>query len=331
MMEVHYVIVDTRETQEVRDAFRIALTEMGVEVREEACQPTGDIRIVYGRGSAVLFERKERLDGIHSWQSGHLDDQVGRMLETGDDVELIIEGDLYETVIARGKNVLKLGPVFGAQLKYYNRLMPVRKTKDLAHTVDWVCDTIKAIRSGDYRAVQRKYRLEHPTMVEEIVNIICKKAKIRRVRRADLAKRFRDVGDLVDIITRERYVRMYEPLRWAIYYNPWHDGLLSLEQALKFEEELFKDAVSPVHIRGLGPKCVELVRAHWPSYLDFISYLRQQPKTFMSLSVGGLSSNAKERILAIAGGADGHPLAGFGPHVKDSVVGANAHQTYGNR
>ena len=330
-MDVHHVIIDTRETQDVRDTFKMALTEMGVEVREEAIQPTGDIRILFGRGSAVLFERKERLDGIHSWQSGHLDDQIGRMLDTGDDVELIIEGDLYEKVYARGKNVLKLGPVFGAQLKFYNRLLPVRKTKDLAHTVDWVCNTIKQIRSGDYRAVQRKYRLEHPTTTEEMINIICKKAKIRRVRRGDLAAKFRDVGDLVSIITRERYVRQYEPLRWLVYYNPWHDGMMSLEQALKFEAELFACDVSPLQIRGLGPKVVELVRAHWPSYLDFMSYVRQQPSAFLALSVGGLSKNAKERIIAIAQNADGHPLAGFGPHMTEGIAGANAHQTYGNR
>ena len=330
-MEISHVSIDTRETQEVRDIMKMALVEMGVEVREEPIQPSGDFRIVYGRGSAVTFERKERLDGVHSWQSGHLDDQIGRMLETGDDSELIIEGDLYEKVYAKGQNMMKLGPAFGSQLKYYNRLLPVRKTKDLAQTVDWVCDTVKLIRSGDYRSVQRKYRMEHPTMLENIVNLICKKAKIRRVRRADLASRFSSVGDMVDCITRERYVRMYEPMRWLIYYNPWHDGLLSIEQAQRFEDQLFGDAVAPITIRGLGPSVVQLIRSHWTTYLDFKGYVLQQPNSFLTISVGGLSRNAKERIIAILQSADGHALVGFGPHVGKALENASTHTTYGNK
>jgi len=330
-MEINHVSIDTRETQEVRDIVKMALVDMGVEVREEPIQPSGDFRIVFGRGSAVTFERKERLDGIHSWQSGHLDDQIGRMLETGDDIELIIEGDLYEKVYARGQNMLKLGPAFNSQLKYYNRLLPVRKTKDLAATVEWLCDTIKLIRSGDYRSVQRKYRMENPTMIENIVALICKKAKIRRVRRKDLADRFSSVGDMVDCITRERYVRMYEPMRWLVYYNPWHDGLLSIEQAQRFEAELFSDAVAPITIRGLGPSVVQLIRSHWTTYLDFKSYVLQQPNSFLTISVGGLSRNAKERIIAILQAADGHALVGFGPHVGKALENASTHTTYGNK
>ena len=330
-MEINHVTIDTREPQEVRDIIRMALVDVGVEVREEAIQPSGDIRIVFGKGSAVTFERKERLDYIHSWQSGHLDDQIGRMLETGDDIELIVEGDMFEKVYARGQNMMKLGPAANAQLRYYNRLLPVRKTKDLASTIDYVIDTIKLIRSGDYRSVQRKYRMEHPTMLDNVVNLICKKAKIRRVRRAELAERFKSVGDMVDTITRERYVRMYEPMRWLIYYNPWHDGLLSIEQSQRFEEHLFDSAVAPITIRGLGPNVVQLIRSHWPTYLDFKGYVLQQPNAFLQISVGGLSRNAKERIIAILQSADGHALVGFGPHVGKALENAATHTTYGNK
>lgn len=330
-MNIEYIVIDTREVQEVRDVFKAAIEEMGVEVRFEAIQPSGDVKIVYGRGSAVVFERKERLDGIHSWMSGHLDDQIGRMLETGDDIELIVEGDLFEKVIARGRNVLKMGPAFASQLKVYNRLLPVRKTRDLAHTVDYVTDTIKQIRSGDYRCVQRKYRLEQPTITEELVAIVCKKAKIRRIKRDRLAKLFPSFGDLVDAMRIERHIRVYEPIRWAIYWNPWHHGEMSVEQSLKFEEEVFGNAISPLHIRGLGPRVVQLVRSHWTSYVDFSAYVRQQPKAFKSLSVGGLTGPAKERLVAILCGTTGHPLAGFGPHVGDDLTEATANTTYGNK
>lgn len=330
-MDVHFVEIDTREVQDVRDVFTAALTELGVEVREKAIQPSGDIKIVYGRNSAVVFERKERLDGIHSWMGGHLDDQIGRMLETGDDIELIVEGDLHEKVYAKGRNVLKMGPAFASQLKYYNRLLPVRRTKDLAHTVDWICDTIKAIRNNDYRSVQRKYRLEQPTHLEEMVALTCKKANVKRIRKGDLAALFDSFGHLVDKIRIERYVRMYEPLRWAIYWNPWHNGLMSLEQGLKFEAVLFGDNIPPITVRGLGPRVVQLIRSHWPTYIDFSSYVKQQPNQFIGLSVGGLSAPAKERIVAILCNTIGHELAGFGPHVSDTGKDAHANATYGNR
>lgn len=325
------MVIDTREVQEVRDVFKAALSELGVEVREEPIQPSGDIKIVYGRNLNVVMERKERLDGIHSWMSGHLDDQIGRMLETGDDIELIVEGDLFEKVIARGRNVLKMGPAFASQLKYYNQLLPVRKTKDLAHTVDWVCETIKRLRSNDYRTVQRKYRLEQPNMTEELVAIVCKKARLKRIKRQRLGEMFKSFGDLVDAIKVERHIRVYEPLRWAIYWNPWHHGELSLEQSLKFEHQVFGDAISPLTVRGLGPRVVQLVRSHWPTYLDFSSFVRQQPKQFQQLAVGGLTGAAKEQMVAILCSTIGHPLAGFGPHVNETGDKAAANATYGNK
>lgn len=330
-MDVHYVVLDTREPQEVRDVMRAAIVELGVEVREEAIQPSGDIKIVYGRNLNVVIERKERLDGVHSWMSGHLDDQIGRMLETGDDIELIVEGDLHEKVFAKGRNVLKMGPAFASQLKHYNRLLPVRRTKDLAHTVDWICDTIKRLRSNDYRCVQRKYRLEQPNTTEELIAIVCKKARLKRIKRSRIAEMFDSFGDLVDAIKVERHIRVYEPLRWAIYWNPWHHGELSLEQALKFEDQVFGNVVSPLTIRGLGPRVVQLVRSHWPTYLDFSSYVRQQPKQFQQLAVGGLTGPAKERMVAILTNTIGHPLAGFGPHVNENGTGAAANATYGNK